>query len=165
LTDGTEASVIKSISEFRKAFVDWPGWEKGTPKRVNKLSFYGQAKHSNETMTWGTNAKKVPIPGHVRASLNWNQLKQLNNDHASMDIIDGSKVIVCKLLDNVLKMTSVAYPIDQEHLPEWFKKLPFDHDLMEFTLIDKKIYNLLRVLHWNLSESKNDSSFNDLFSF
>jgi hypothetical protein len=62
-------------------------------------------------------------------------------------------------------MTSVAYPIDQDHLPDWFKQLPFDHAAMETALIDKKVHNLLGVLGWDLNDSKKDSSFGDLFSF
>jgi hypothetical protein len=81
-----------------------------------------------------------------------------------MEIQDGSKVIVCKLRDNPLGMTSVAYPIDQDHLPEWFRQLPFDHDAMETALIDKKVHNLLSALGWDLSQSKRDSSFSVFFS-
>ena len=114
---------------------------------------------------WGTKTKRVNLPGHVLASLNWNHLKKLYTDHGSMEIQDGAKVIVCKLRDNNLGMTSVAYPIDQDHLPDWFKNLPFDHEAMETALIDKKIHNLLSVLGWDLSQSKIDSSFGDLFSF
>lgn len=165
LTGTTQADLMNQVAEFRKVFSDWPGWEKGTPKRVNKLSYYRDAKKNNETLVWGTKTKRVNLPGHVLASLNWNQLKKLNNDHGSMEIQDGAKVIVCKLRDNSLGMTSVAYPIDQDHLPEWFKKLPFDHEAMETALIDKKVHNLLGVMGWDLNASKRDSSFEDLFSF
>ena len=71
-----------------------------------------------------------------------------------MSIGDGSKVIVCKLKNNPLKIERVAYPIDESHLPEWFKKLPFDHDTMENTIIDMKLKNLLGVLNWDLEETK-----------
>ena len=165
LTGTTQTDLMQQVADFRKVFTDWPGWEKGTPKRVNKLSFYRDAKKSNETLVWGTKTKRVNLPGHVLASLNWNQLKKLYTDHGSMEIQDGAKVIVCKLRDNNLGMTSVAYPIDQDHLPDWFKNLPFDHEAMETALIDKKIHNLLSVLGWDLSQSKIDSSFGDLFSF
>ena len=60
------------------------------------------------------------MPGHVRASLNWNKLKDMNSDRYSLTIMDGQKTIVCKLKNNLLNMTSVAYPIDQLQLPEWF---------------------------------------------
>jgi DNA polymerase elongation subunit (family B) len=164
LTGTTQQDLMTQVAEFRKVFADWPGWQKGTPKRVNKLSFYRDAKKNNETLVWGAKSKRVNLPGHVLASLNWNQLKKLYSDPGSMEIQDGSKVIVCKLRDNPLGMTSVAYPIDQDHLPEWFRQLPFDHDAMETALIDKKVHNLLSALGWDLSQSKRDSSFSVFFS-
>ena len=97
---------------------------------------------------------KVNMPGHVRAALNWNHLCDTYGDRYSMRIGDGSKVIVCKLRSNLLKMDSVAYPIDEPHIPQWFKELPFDHELMETTIIDNKLDNLVGVLDWDLSETK-----------
>ena len=82
-----------------------------------------------------------------------------------MEITDGQKVIVCKLKPNPLKMTSVAYPFDEPHIPSWFKELPFDNELMEEAIIDKKVSNLIGVLKWDLSSTREDSTFNDLFSF
>jgi hypothetical protein len=61
-------------------------------------------------------------------------------------------------------MNAVAYPIDEPHLPQWFKELPFDHSLMEETIIDMKLKNLLGVLEWDLSQANDDVS-NDLFTW
>ena len=60
---------------------------------------------------------------------------------------------------------SVDYPVDEMNLPKWFKELPFDDELMESVLIDKKIKNLLGTLNWDLDSNKDANSFNDLFSF
>jgi hypothetical protein len=60
-------------------------------------------------------------------------------------------------------MTSIAYPIDEPHVPKWFRKLPFDDDAMEETLIDQKVSNLISVLDIDLSKAKNDTTFGDLF--
>jgi hypothetical protein len=81
-----------------------------------------------------------------------------------MDITDGQKAIVCKLRSNPMQINSIAYPIDEMNLPEWFKELPFDHVAMEETIIDSKIENLLGVLHWDLSMSKDRGYIDDLFS-
>jgi hypothetical protein len=62
-------------------------------------------------------------------------------------------------------MDSVAYPFDEPHLPQWYKELPFDNELMEETIIDKKVSNLIGVLKWDLSATREDTTFNDLFSF
>jgi len=66
---------------------------------------------------------------------------------------------------NPCNITSVAYPVDQLMLPEWFKQLPFDDELMSETLITKKVENLLGVLGWDLNQSLHNESFDQLFSF
>ena len=169
LTDGTKQQVFDRIKKFRTEFATWPAWAKGTPKRVNKLTYYGdlmrkQEGGMRETFEAKADGKKA-IPGHVRASLNWNRLKEIYNDQGSMVIQDGFKVIVAKLRSNPLGLTSVAYPVDQLVLPEWFKSLPFDDDLMAESLITKKIENLLGVLHWDLNEARNNETFDQMFSF
>jgi DNA polymerase elongation subunit (family B) len=149
--------VVEKIRDFKLGFRDRPGWEKGTPKRVNNLTTYTR----RETAEGKTN-----MPGHVRAAMNWNELKRMNSDNYSMTIMDGMKVIVCKLKDNPLNWTSIAYPTDELHLPQWFKELPFDDALMETTVIDSKITNLLGVLQWDLESATNTANtFQSLFDF
>ena len=83
-----------------------------------------------------------------------------------MKIVDGMKVIVCKLKSNPLNFTSIAYPTDELRLPQWFCDLPFDDVEMERTLVDEKIENLLGVLGWDLrSSTDTNSTFDELFSF
>jgi hypothetical protein len=106
------------------------------------------------------------MPGHVRAALNYNYLRRVNGDQYSQKIIDGMKVIVCKLKSNALGFTSIAYPVDELRLPKWFTELPFDDAEMEKTLVDEKIDNLLGVLGWDIrSSTDTNSTFDDLFSF
>lgn len=150
-----EQEVLDKIIEFRKVFNEKPAWEKGTPKRVNKLTYYGDMEKK---------LGKFNMPGHVRAAVNWNTLKKMHHDNYSGKITDGQKVIVCKLKDNPLGYTSIAYPIDEAHLPQWFLDLPFDHSAMESTIVDNKVENLLGVLKWNLSSTIGyNNSFNQMF--
>lgn len=166
LTGHNREQALDQITAFRKEFRSWPGWEKGSPKRANNITNHARNLEAMERATIGKgNAKKVMIPGHVLASLNWNKLKRIYNDNYSMPIQDGQKVIVCKLKPNPSGLTSVAYPTDELKLPQWFKDLPFDHDAMEQALIDKKLENLLGVLNWDINDHKSNSSFDDLFSF
>ena len=166
LTGATETDIQAKILEFRKEFRSWPGWLKGSPKRANKITYYEGIVNSQTTMDWKNplHVKKT-IPGHVLASINWNRLKRIYNDHYSMPIQDGFKVIVCKLRANPSGLTSVAYPVDEMTLPQWFKELPFDDETMEEVLIDQKVKNLLGVLPWDLDSNKDANSFGDLFSF
>jgi hypothetical protein len=75
------------------------------------------------------------------------------------------KVIVCKLKGNPLGYTSVAYPVDEMHIPQWFKDLPFDGDTMESTIIDNKLDNLIGVLNYDLASTLQNNTFNTLFDF
>ncbi len=156
LTGSTEQEVLDYISEFRIKFKGRPGWEKGSPKRANNITEY-QAKEAKQG--------KANMPGHVRASINWNTLKRMFGDKYSMNITDGAKVIVCKLKPNPLGFTSVAYPVDELRLPQWFKDLPFDHAEMEQTIIDNKLDNLIGVLNWDITSTEEKNTFNSLFEF
>lgn len=159
LSDQSREDIIEKIKEFKRELGNQPSWTKGTPKAVNKLTYYGELEARSKT-------GKANMPGHVRASLNWNYLRKVHSDNYSMQITDGMKVIVCKLRNNPLGFTSVAYPVDELRLPEWFKTLPFDDATMETTLVDKKIENLLNVLNWDIKSSIDTSNtFDDLFSF
>ena len=152
----SEDSILDRITEFRTEFKSRPGHEKGSPKRANKIGHYQRLEEKQG---------KANMPGHVRASINWNTLKRMNGDKYSQEIVDGMKVIVCKLKQNPLGYTSVAYPTDELRLPEWFKELPFDGDAMEATIIDNKLDNLIGVLNYSLDDTKQNTTFNSLFDF
>ena len=108
---------------------------------------------------------KANMPGHVRASINWNTCKQMYSDKYSLPITDGAKVIVCKLKNNPLNYTSIAYPTDELRIPDWFKELPFDTEAMEQTILDQKIDNLIGVLNWDVQSTETSNTFNKLFEF
>jgi len=157
LTGHGREEIIEKVKEFKNIFHERPGWEKGTPKRVNNLT-----KYTAEEKRLG----KANMPGHVRAAMNWNNLRRMNGDKYSQEIMDGAKTIVCKLKANPLGFTSIGYPTDETHLPQWFKDLPFDDGLMEETIVDQKIDNLLSVLNWDLKgATQTANTFDDLFSF
>jgi DNA polymerase elongation subunit (family B) len=157
LTDATRDAVIEKIRTFKYAFSERPAWEKGSPKRVNNLTKYGAAEAAQG---------KANMPGHVRAALNWNNMRRMNSDNYSMQIVDGMKTIVCKLKPNALGWTSIGYPTDEQRLPAWFTELPFDDGLMEATVVDGKVDNLLGVLDWDLAAATNtENTFTSLFSF
>jgi hypothetical protein len=157
LTGSTRDQIIEKIREFKYLFKDRPGWEKGSPKRVNNLTKYGKEEER---------LGRANMPGHVRAALNWNNLRTMNGDKYSLQIVDGMKTIVCKLKNNPLGWTSIGYPTDEIHLPQWFKDLPFDDSEMEATVVDQKIDNLLNVLDWDLASATNtENTFQTLFEW
>jgi len=156
LQSADDKTILDRITEFRQEFKQMPGWEKGSPKRANKIGHYQKEEQRKG---------KANMPGHVRASINWNTLKRMNSDRYSQDIVDGMKVIVCKLKQNPLGFTSVAYPTDELRLPDWFKELPFDDTAMAETIIDLKLKNLIGVLDMDLEDTKRDNTFSTLFDF
>ena len=156
LNGSQEEEILDMINEFRTEFKARPGWEKGSPKRANNIAEYQEKERK---------AGKANMPGHVRASINWNTLKRMNGDKYSTNIVDGMKVIVCKLRDNPLGYTSVAYPVDELRLPKWFQDLPFDHADMETVIINNKLDNLIGVLEWDLESTTQTNNFGSLFDF
>ena len=174
-----ESDIIEKIKSFKKHIREWNPWELGTPKRVNNISVYTEKEKNKgsiakrmefaERLSQARTAKEKKIilgemkklksnmlPGHVSAAINWNTLRNMHGDSFSMPIIDGQKTIVCKLKKNPWEITSIAYPIDQLNLPEWFKKLPFDVDAMIETILDQKLENIFGILKWNISATQND---------
>lgn len=151
--------IIEAIKDFKRTLSQQDSWTKGSPKSVNKLTYY-------EELERNSSVGRANMPGHVRGALNYNYLRRLNNDNYSMKIVDGMKVVVCKLKPNPLNFTSIAYPTDELRLPKWFCELPFDDNEMEKTLVDEKIENLLGVLNWELRyNTDTNSTFDNLFSF
>jgi DNA polymerase elongation subunit (family B) len=156
-TGDVKQKVIDKVRDFKLLFTERPAWEKGTPKRVNNLT-----KYTAEEVRLG----KANMPGHVRAAMNWNTLKRMHGDNYSIAIVDGMKTVVCKLKDNPLGYTSVGYPTDGTHIPQWFKDLPFDQNSMEMGIVDQKVENLLGVLEWQIADSTDiKTTFDALFSF
>jgi DNA polymerase elongation subunit (family B) len=156
--DGADKDIITAdIRSFKEEFKLRPAWEKGTPKRVNKLTHYGELEKKEG---------RANMPGHVRAAINWNNMLRMHSDNRSMKVTDGMKCIVCKLKDNPLGLTSIAYPTDEQRLPQWFKEMPFADGEMESTIITQKVENLLGVLDWDLVNATNiQNTFADLFSW
>jgi DNA polymerase elongation subunit (family B) len=152
-----EKEILDRIKEFREEWKKKPGWEKGSPRRANNITDYSEQERKHG---------KINMPGHVRASINYNRLRDMNGDKYSQQIVDGMKVYVCKLKNNPLGYTSIAYPVDELRLPKWFQELPFDDNEMEQTIIDNKIKNLIGVLEYDLESTVSErSTFSSLFSF
>ena len=165
LTGTSNEELIERIVEFRQEFRQMEPWEIGTPKRVNKLTHYTSLEWKKNRDGTETYKGKANMPGHVRAAINYNRMKRLNNDMFSMSIVDGMKTIVCKLKQNPMGFTSIGYPTDETQIPSWFKELPFDVDEMEESIITKKIENLLGVIDIDLSKAEDKTTFASLFDF
>jgi DNA polymerase elongation subunit (family B) len=160
LTDKGENFVIEKIRLFKEKFEDMKPWQQGTPRAVNKLTHYKEKLEMAALKKLkGELVGNLHVPGHVTASLAWNRLKEINMDQHAMRIIDGQKIIVCKLKDTVENsLTSIAVPVDENHLPDWFTSLPFDSDAMMVGIVDQKVKNLVGCLKWDLSRTQKEHS-------
>jgi len=168
LTDKGENAVIEKVRLFKEKFEDMKPWQQGTPRAVNKLTHYREKlEEAGRQKLKGIAVGNLHVPGHVTASLAWNRLKEVHMDQHAMKIIDGQKIIVCKLKEtSENRLTSIAYPVDEVHLPEWFLSLPFDSEDMMAGIVDKKVENLLGVLKWDLSRTnKEHAHLETLFDF
>jgi len=164
LTNKGEVVILEKVRKFKEDFVALHSWEKGAPKAVNNLTTYKDRQEYVFEEKMKGKKVKFSMPGHVRASLNWNRMLDIHNDRQTTKITDGQKVIVCQLKENPTMMTSIAYPVDSTHLPEWFLELPFDDDKMLAAIVDKKVSNLLGVLGWDFSKTDaSDTHFETLF--
>jgi hypothetical protein len=173
LSGSTEKDVLAKIKEYKTEFKSLDPWGKGMPKRVNNLTIY--ANKMQETARSNSNYNLVKfdepkkgssmIPGHVRASINYNNLRLAHGDQYSMPITDGMKVIVCRLKNNAMGYTSIAYPTDELKIPKWFKELPFDEEAMEEAVLDKKIDNVIGQMGWDLSNINASESLQKFFEF
>ncbi|MFA5489443.1 MAG: DNA polymerase domain-containing protein [Candidimonas sp.] len=159
LTDGTAEEVSEKIENFRKEFKKWDSWKMGRPTAAKGVSEYTEKMEASQS--------KIMVPGHIMAAINWNKMLTLMDDHYSPKITDGAKVTVCDLLPNDYNIHKIAYPSDLEeiHLPEWFKKLPFNREMMENSMIDTKIDNLLYVMNWDWRSIGKQSMLNDFLDF
>ena len=131
-------------------------WEKGSPKACNKLTQYTEEYFRT---------KKCSV-GQVMASINWNMLIDMYKDNKTPKILDGNKIIVCKLKpNNAFGMTSVAFPVDLVTFPQWFKELPFDEQSMKDSVVDNTIDTIFGVLGWKLTLESAMNKVDDLDGF
>jgi hypothetical protein len=143
LQNGNKQELLDILKDFgQNKWQQLKPWEKGTPKACNKLTYY-----TNQYIETG----KCSV-GQVMAAINWNMLIDMNNDKTASKILDGNKIIVCKLKpNNPYGMKSVAFPVDLTSFPKWFKELPFDEQSMKDSIVDNTIETIFGVLGWKLT--------------
>jgi len=169
LLDKPQGEIFAMIREFKEEFRKMPPWTVGTPKKCNNMTkFYNIKKNSKKVDVFGgkSESSKPPnIPWHVLGALNFNELKNIMGTTDIPDIIDGDKVLIVRLKNNIYGYNTIAIP-DVTIMPEWLKALPYDMDVMEDIIVNKKVENLLSVLGWDLTKiNDGDSTFGDMFSF
>jgi DNA polymerase elongation subunit (family B) len=128
----------------------------GVSKSVNKLEMYQEDYNKFEA----AGIKKVRLPGHVRAAINYNTHLEKVNDKINKPIKSGDKIKVFYVKANDFGYGSIAVPGDIENLPSWFlKDLEVDMKKTEGKLIDLKLESIFDPIGWEvptLQSAKNN---------
>jgi Intein splicing domain len=127
LLDKPQGEIFAMIREFKEEFRKMSPWTVGTPKKCNNMTkFYNIKKNSKKVDVFGgkSESSKPPnIPWHVLGALNFNELKNIMGTTDIPDIIDGDKVLIVRLKNNIYGYNTIAIP-DVTIMPEWLKALP-----------------------------------------
>ena len=123
--------------------------ELGLPKGINKLELY--------TAEYLSGGDKVRLPGHVAAAILFNKMLDENEDTQTMRITSEMKIKVFYLRRPIGRFKSIAFPVDEERVPQWFLDQNFDVDKQIEKLVDNPLKNLLKAI--NLSPPSKQSLF------
>lgn len=111
----------------------------GLPKGVQNVEDY-----TKDYEMFGEGAK---LPGHVAASIHYNQCLKEFDDKESMPIKSGMKIKVFYLTQKYGKFKSIAIPVDIEQMPTWFEeKFTVDRDAHLERLVDNPLQNILKAI-------------------
>jgi DNA polymerase elongation subunit (family B) len=110
----------------------------GLPKGVQNVEDYTTAFEDNF---------KARLPGHVAASIFYNQCLKLYNDKVSTPIKSGMKIKVFYLKQQQGKFKSIALPTDLEYVPNWFHdNIVVDKQAHIERLVDNPLGNILKAI-------------------
>jgi len=144
--------VYERVANFRDEFQKMDPWLRGTPSRVSSLTVNARKLRNYEQMkAEGYVNIKKPVPHFsVTAANNTNILMDQFDEHRWDVIRDGDKIEILYLRPNEYDMKSVAIKVGETHIPEWFRRLPFDDARHEAKLIDKKLDNVVgSIMDWS----------------
>ena len=120
----------------------------GVSRSVNKVEMYYEQYQFHQE---NPRTKKPRLPGHVRATINFNEYLKFAKDKGSAPIKSGNKIKVFYLKNNDMGFTSIAVPGELDNLPFWFKR-DFNVDIKktEQKLIDLKLESIFNPMKWQV---------------
>lgn len=113
----------------------------GLPKGVNKVEYYTDEFKYNEN---------TRLPGHVAATIFYNNCLEEYGDKESLAIVSGMKIKVFYLKSKQGKFKSIALPTDTVELPKWFKEKfidLIDRDAQIQRLVDNPLENIIKAIN------------------
>lgn len=114
----------------------------GVAKQVNNLDkFYAEYVQFEKS-----GIRKAKLPGHVRASINYNELLNIY-DTGAKAIQSGDKVLIYYVKPNQFKIESIALPADLLRFPKWFEdNFSVDVNKTEDKMFDNKLSGIFKAL-------------------
>lgn len=134
-------SIDRRIVDFKEMLRTTNFFDIGLPKGVKKVEHY-----TGEYKVLGNRAR---LPGHVAASIHYNQALDQHQDLESMRITSNMKIKVFYLKRKRGKFTSIALPTDLDIIPTWFKDEyvdDIDFDKHVDRLVDKPMGNIFKAI-------------------
>jgi len=116
--------------------------EIGVARTVNKLDM----KYDEWTRLEKTGKKRVNLPGHVRASINYNEYAQKMEGRGAKLLKSGDKVLIFYLKPNVEGFKSIAISSDMTKFPKWFDNFIIDKITTETKMIDAKLEGIFSAM-------------------
>lgn len=111
----------------------------GLPKGVNKVEYY-----TEQMKLYGAGAR---LPGHVAASIYYNQKRKENNDMESLEIVSSMKIRIFYLKAPDGRFKSIALPSDLDRVPDWFyEQVAVDKNKQITRLVDNPLENILKAV-------------------
>jgi hypothetical protein len=150
--------VEKYVISFRDGVVkDLDVFDIGLPKGVKKVEDYTQ-----QYKIYGSDAR---LPGHVAASIHYNECLEKFNDKESPMIISNTKIKVFYLDRMYGKFKSIALPTDIEVVPRWFSdNYVVDRSLHAEKLIDNNLAHIFKAIKQEVPTRQTVLT-NDILSF
>ena len=96
----------------------------------------------------------LKLPGHVAASILWNELLEENEDKVSIPIRSGMKIKIFYMKERINGFKSIAVPEELKIIPDWFKSKIYDtidRELQIIRLVDKPLQQILSAINEELA--------------
>lgn len=110
----------------------------GLPKGIKKVEYY--------TLAYADDPKTF-LPGHVSASIHYNERLVEYDDKESIKIKSGMKIKVFYLNRKYGRFKAIAIPVDIEIVPQWFlDDFTINRDMHIERLVDKPMNNIIKAI-------------------
>jgi DNA polymerase elongation subunit (family B) len=138
LKGATWEDIAEDVVDFKTELEEGDIIPLGITMGVQNVEMYTEEEKTNE------NAR---VPGHVRASILYNQCLEKYNDVDNQPIISGAKIKKYMLLNPEGKWKTMAFPADIEVLPAWFEEnFKLDYAAQIERLVDKPLDNIIKAI-------------------